>query len=90
MRRRAVAGSPAVQANWPQHVWSCRVFPGHVQAIQKPGHGTGHLRGALIQEAGDEELDDGFPYKCHVSIIELIDISVLSNRKPKTENRKLA
>jgi hypothetical protein len=63
---------------------------GNAKARQESGHGTGHLRGALIQEAGDEELDDGFPYKCHVSTIELIDISVLSNRKPKTENRKLA
>ncbi len=60
------------------------VLPGHVKAIQKPGHGTGRLRGALVQEAGDKELDDGFPFKCYVSIIEPFDISVLSNRKPKT------
>jgi hypothetical protein len=64
----------------------CRVVSGNAQARHESGHGTGHLRGALIQEAGDEELDDGFPYKCHVSIIELIDMSVLSNRKLKTEN----
>ena len=60
------------------------VLPGHVKAIQKPGHGTGRLRGALVQEAGDKELDNGFPFKCYVSIIEPFDISVLSNRKPKT------
>jgi hypothetical protein len=40
----------------------CRVVSGNVQARRKFGHGTGHLRGALIQETGDKELDDGFPF----------------------------
>jgi hypothetical protein len=33
------------------------VFPGYVKAIQEPGHGTGHLGGALVEEAGDEKFD---------------------------------
>jgi hypothetical protein len=41
------------------------VFPGNVKAIQEPGHGLGHLGGALIQKAGDEEFDTGSRVTCH-------------------------
>jgi hypothetical protein len=39
-----------------------RVFPGNVKAIQEAGHGTGHVRGKLIQKARDEEFDAGSPF----------------------------
>jgi len=37
-----------------------RVFPINLKARQQPGHGFGHLRGALVQEARDKEFNMGF------------------------------
>jgi len=66
-----------------------RVVSVNAQAGQESGHGTGHLWGTLVQEAGDKELDNGFPLKYRVAMRELVHIPVVSNQKLITEHRNL-